>query len=1291
MLDLFYGTFGEESISPFGVQKSLSAEPVDLATGAYTYAATDLSLGEANSPRGLAFSRTYDSSRSFQKTALGNGWRHSCDGKVYLNSDLDAAFGFRQPSDAVQTIIGAMAIPDFTDATNTAKDMMVGVLSANWLVNRITNNAANVQLGEQRLTYLSQPDGSWNPPPGSTTALVGSSGSFVLQPRFGGNVTFDAQNRVSQWKDVDNNTQTYLYDATGRLSTVTDSQARVLTFTYLSASSPLIQTVSDGTGRTVTFTYTGNNLTGIQDVEGFNTTFVYDGRNLLKDWKDHLGNYVTRNTYDAQDRVTQQLSQGIANHIWKFLYSPGATREIDPLNKTTTHLFDSKNRRVGITDALGNTTSIFYDGQNHVTKTVDATGRQTQFVYDANQNLRQTIDNAGKITYRDYDASLRLWKITDATNRVTEYGYDGENHLTSIKDPGNRITSMSYNADGRVHVITSPDTKTTTFTSYDQWANPTGVNRADNTTTSAVFNARGDMTSFTDGRGKTTSFTYDKRRLLKTRTDPLLKVSSWTYDSNGRPATSVDRNNKTTTTVFNNLGHLQSVAAPNTGTVTMGYDLADRQTSVTDGLNHTTTTGLDDAGRPVSLTDPLSIVASQTVFDNAGRVSQQKNGLNKITQLFYDPAGRLSYTLDPMNRRVDHTYDDAGRDLTLKNRLSRTFTNGYGTDGLPTTFTYPSGRQSSIVDRDLAGRPKTIQKPNGQQTVLTYEGMGRIKTQADPVGTITWTYDNEGNPTNVAQGTANIGRTFDNLGRVLTCTDSSGNTVSYTYDNEGNTATITYPGNKTVTYTYDGSNRLKTVTDWSGRLTTYTWDNAGRLTQMDRPNGTRQRLEYDNANRLSAMYEEKGATSLWQAGYGFDNAYRLTSYTPTPPTRTFAPPPATMTYDVDNRLATYNGQSVASDTNGNLLSAPVSGTLLGALTWDARNRLTSAGGITYVYDAENRRVTSTSGNQTTSYTWSRGGKLDRLLVKTNPDGSVTRYIHGLGLIYEETTPAGGGSPTTQYYHYNWQGSTMALSDAAGNVTSRLSYSPYGEVTIVSGTPNTPFLFNGQFGVMTEASGLLTMQARYYSPIFRRFLSEDPSGFGGGINLYAYTGGDPVNLMDPFGLGAVDSGFWSGLAGVFGFSGWEYQAPDPFAVPAWANSEYYDSLAESRGAWMVGVSGAGGMFLGMEFSVGLAWDTRGNFNVLAGPSARTGIMGGIGGGVYMAFSNAATVSNLYGTSSGFFMDAGPAGGVALDQSGLQFGGASNAPYTVTYSIPIPLLQRGALFGIGGHASYAEPLK
>ena len=57
--------------------------------------------------------------------------------------------------------------------------------------------------------------------------------------------------------------------------------------------------------------------------------------------------------------------------------------------------------------------------------------------------------------------------------------------------------------------------------------------------------------------------------------------------------------------------------------------------------------------------------------------------------------------------------------------------------------------------------------------------------------------------------------------------------------------------------------------------------------------------------------------------------------------------------------------------------------------------------------------------------------------------------------------------------------------------------------------------------MTEADGLYYMRARYYDAEVGRFISEDPIGFGGGINLYAYVGGNPINLIDPSGLVAAD--------------------------------------------------------------------------------------------------------------------------------------------------------------------------
>ena len=51
----------------------------------------------------------------------------------------------------------------------------------------------------------------------------------------------------------------------------------------------------------------------------------------------------------------------------------------------------------------------------------------------------------------------------------------------------------------------------------------------------------------------------------------------------------------------------------------------------------------------------------------------------------------------------------------------------------------------------------------------------------------------------------------------------------------------------------------------------------------------------------------------------------------------------------------------------------------------------------------------------------------------------------------------------------------------------------------------------------DGSGLLFRRNRYMDPATGRFTQEDPIGLAGGLNLYGFASGDPVNFSDPFGL------------------------------------------------------------------------------------------------------------------------------------------------------------------------------
>ena len=66
-----------------------------------------------------------------------------------------------------------------------------------------------------------------------------------------------------------------------------------------------------------------------------------------------------------------------------------------------------------------------------------------------------------------------------------------------------------------------------------------------------------------------------------------------------------------------------------------------------------------------------------------------------------------------------------------------------------------------------------------------------------------------------------------------------------------------------------------------------------------------------------------------------------------------------------------------------------------------------------------------------------------------------------------------------------------------------------------------FLYNGSYGVVTDENGLYYMRARYYNPDIKRFLNQDIKvgdiSNGQGLNRYAYCEGNPVSMVDPFGL------------------------------------------------------------------------------------------------------------------------------------------------------------------------------
>jgi RHS repeat-associated protein len=772
-------------------------------------------------------------------------------------------------------------------------------------------------------------------------------------------------------------------------------------------------------------------------------------------------------------------------------------------------------------------------------------------------------------------APILLAVTPPSSGHVLHYSYDYTNlfsgELVQIQEEGNNLlrtpTTLTYDPDtGAVLTVTTPKpgsttgetvTATATYTDLGNLATISGPGNNANSTLGVSFYYEVDT-------GYSQAEALGQPIVI---VDNLAHATHLRYNTRGQTVSVTDPVGITVTGAYDDLGQLTNIYYPATG----------QQGPYASRLHYTYSYN----GGPVKTVELFDESGSTTPFRIAGRTFGEEGevleetGNGEAKTYTYDALYRLSRVQDGKGQSTIYGYDLCGRLVSV---AMPGYTQGTNQDLYCVNQFDAAGRVLETVDGNSVITHYTYDHPEGLLTQVTSTGAGETD--------VTLTYDDFARVSSVTDGTGTRAVTYDDGGLPLTVnttyTDLPTRTIGYSYYPDGSRAGMTVPlrtGPGDFTYSYDRVGRLVSMTNPFDQTTTWEYNDNDTLAQRTLANGAFSTMGYNALGSLLSMVNYGSDNSIRSqfSDMHYDGLQKLTQLTQAIPSlpgysgtrafqyndsglamgaltlETFVPEAHTpayetgyfqeFAYDAAGNPTTFRGVEKAYNINNQHFGA--------GMAYDGNGNPTTYKGQSLTFDANNQ-LTAYSTLLTAGYqagglrAWKESGGGRRYFLydgitpvcELDEDG-VTVAVNTFGADgLVSRTLDGATSTDTRYYQFTPNGDVAHRTDDDDTLLASDMYDGYGGL-VISKTPagqdydfaDDPYGYKGQAGYYTDhETGLILCTFRYYDPETGRWLTRDPIGYAGGMNLYGYCGGDGVNEADPSGLDWLDN--WANFcAGV----------------------------------------------------------------------------------------------------------------------------------------------------------------